>query len=239
MDLRYRHGTIARAEDGGALTVVMANEGRMGDGLDLQMDGVDLKRFKANPVVGFGHNYFGRDSLPIGRAAKVRVDGSQLIGDVIFDQDDEFAVQVERKFRDGFLSAFSIGFDPHVIDEDTGEVTDWELFELSVVPIPMDPGALVSAGRSADAALRSDLLALADRLRGDGPSTGPTPSSITVNMTPNFKGEDVIEALRKFTERDNTGRSTEAVDGGVGGEANNQLTPQARDRVLKLAGVIQ
>lgn len=205
MDLTFRHGHVERADDGSdALRVVMANEGRMGDGLDLRMSGVDLARFEANPVLGFGHNYFGRDSLPIGRVENVAVVKRQLVGDVIFDQDDVFAVDVERKIRDGFLSAFSIGFDVRASDDD-GVVTDWELFELSVVPIPMDPGALVSAGRAANQILRSDLLALADRLSDD------------------------------LTERDNTGRSADAADGGVGGDDSNAMTPQARGRVLKLA----
>lgn len=217
-DLIYRHGTIERAsDDADVLRVVMANEGRMGDGLDLRMDGADLKRFKANPVLGFGHNYWGRDSLPIGRVENAAVDGKRLVGDVVFDQGDEFAVSVERKLRDGFLSAFSIGFDPRAIDDD-GVVSDWELFELSVVPIPMDPGALVAAGRAAAKALRTDLLTLVDRLDA---GTG------TINTD-----------LHRLTERIDTGRLTESVSGGAGGTDTPTTPHLARHRVLQLLGVI-
>lgn len=153
--IRYRHGQITRADDSTAddapLRIILANEGLQADGLDLRMSGVDLARFLSNPVLGYGHNYTGRDSLPIGRVEDVDVDGAQLLGTAVFDRDDEFAVTVERKIRQRFLNAFSIGFDfdPDSYDRKTGEVRAWELYELSTVPIPMDAGALVAAGRSA------------------------------------------------------------------------------------------
>lgn len=145
----YLRGYVQRADgDGdGPLRIVAATAGRKADGLDLQMDNVDLDRFNRNPVIMYGHQYFGRESLPIGRSDQTFVEGDALKMDVSFDQDDEFARKVEAKYRGGFLNAFSIGFDPHNIDDETGVPESWELFETSAVPLPMDPDAVVDDGR--------------------------------------------------------------------------------------------
>jgi hypothetical protein len=137
----------------GPIRFVMATEGPKGDGIDLRMDGADLRRFRANPVVGYGHCYWGRNDLPIGRAANTVVDGKRLLTDVTFDTADEFAATVDRKYRDGFLNAVSIGFDVHEWEDgqrNTGVATKWELFELSAVPLPMDGKAVVESGRGLD-----------------------------------------------------------------------------------------
>lgn len=143
-------GHVLRADpDGdGPIRFVAATEGRKADGLDLRMDSVDLERFLANPVIGYGHDYFGRESLPIGRAEDTFVDGSRLLMDVIFDSRDDFAATVERKVRQGFISAMSVGFKVDGVDEH-GVPDSWELFESSVVPIPLDAKALAESPRAA------------------------------------------------------------------------------------------
>ena len=139
--------------DGGPLRFVAATEGMKADGVDLRMSGGRLDRYQANPIVGYGHNYWGRTSLPIGRAPHTEVDGKRLIIDVEFDQGDPFAVEVERKYRGGFLNAGSIGFDVLAWEDPKstwwtgGVAVDWELFEFSMVPLPMDADAVVSSGR--------------------------------------------------------------------------------------------
>lgn len=146
--------------DGAPLRVVMASEGRMADNIDLRMSGADLARFRSNPVLGYGHSYWGRENLPIGRVSpeSLAVDGQLLAGDLEFDEDDDFAQLVERKMRGKFLNAVSIGFEVLQWEsaEDSywrgGVATKWELTELSVVPVPMDASAVVTAGRGLDLA---------------------------------------------------------------------------------------
>lgn len=150
--LAYMRGYAARQNgdgDGdGPVRFVAATEGAKADGVDLRMDRADLSRYQANPVIGYGHRYGGRDSLPIGRSERTWVDGDRLMMDVRFDDDDEFATQVERKIRDGFLNAMSIGFafDDVDIEAETVAPESWELVESSIVPIPMDADALVASG---------------------------------------------------------------------------------------------
>jgi HK97 family phage prohead protease len=152
-------GFVDRASltDDSPLRVVMASEGRMADKIDLRMTGADLGRFRGNPVLGYGHSYWGRTNLPIGRVdpESLMIADRQLSGEIQFDKGDEFAREVERKMRAGYLNAVSIGFDVTQWEsaEDNywrgGVATKWELSELSVVPVPMDSSALVTSGRQA------------------------------------------------------------------------------------------
>lgn len=152
----YGHVDRTALRDGAPLRVVMASEGRQADGIDLRMSGAQLDRYRGNPVLGYGHSYYGRANLPIGRTApdSIAVDGVLLAGELEFDPGDEFAREVERKMRSGYLNAVSIGFD--VIEWESendnywrgGVATKWELTELSVVPVPMDANAIVTAGRT-------------------------------------------------------------------------------------------
>ncbi|MGQ0669336.1 MAG: HK97 family phage prohead protease [Actinomycetota bacterium] len=151
------------------LTFIAANEGDPGDGLDLAMEGADLARFRANPVFMWAHNY---RQPPIGRAIDVRTEDTRLLADVEFDGNDPFAAQVEAKYRGGFLNAVSVGFDARQAVNAEGEpvsigffgpsepvrVTEWELMEISAVPVPMDPAALVDSGRAAMRVLARDIL---------------------------------------------------------------------------------
>ncbi len=142
--------------DDSPLRVVMASEGRMADGIDLRMSGARLERYRGNPVLGYGHSYWGRANLPIGRTDPVTlaIEGKQLAGSLDFDQDDPFAVEVERKMRKGYINAVTVGFDVTEWESENdnywrgGVATGWELTELSVVPVPMDASALVTSGRS-------------------------------------------------------------------------------------------
>lgn len=158
MTIHRAYGQIDRTavREGEPLRVVMCSEGKQADGIDLRMAGARLDRFRANPVLGYGHSYWGRGNLPIGRVGPdtIAVDGARAFGDLEFDPDDEFARTVERKLRTGFLNAVSIGFEVTKWENDKGDywrggvAEEWELHELSVVPVPMDATATVQSGRT-------------------------------------------------------------------------------------------
>lgn len=144
--------TKAVANDAGLLTAVIgstATVDRYGESID--QNSWDLKHFKKNPVILWAHNLtFGEDRPPIGKAMKVKVVDNALTFDIQFDMADPFAADIFRKYKEGFLNAFSVGFIPHTIQRytDTGEqldapvLRDNELLELSAVPVPANPEAL-------------------------------------------------------------------------------------------------
>jgi hypothetical protein len=132
----YLRAYYERADDqsdDGPLPFIASTEGVKGDGFDLRADSWDLSRFKRNPLVLWSHDFFG-GRLPIGRA-DARIDGKDLKADITFDPDDDFAQQVARKYRNGYLNAVSVSWD--AIDGKN------HLLEISAVPIPMDPDALM------------------------------------------------------------------------------------------------
>lgn len=123
----------------------------------LRMSGVDLRRFKKNPVVVDSHNTWSIRSI-LG-TAKVRKEGTQLLADITFDETDEGEAAWQR-VRSGSLRATSIGYMPdrtktkQLLDGETdgkGEslvsgpavvCKSWELREITMCPVPADEDAL-------------------------------------------------------------------------------------------------
>lgn len=176
MSIGYARAYVDRAAttSEGPIRFVAATEGRKGDGIDLRMAGARLDRFRSNPVFLYGHRYWGRDSLPIGRGEQVEVDSTpRLLIDVTFDRDDEFATTVERKYREGYMNAVSIGFEVQKWEGGKGDywsggvAEEWELLELSAVPVPMDAAAVVDSGRGR-ALTVTDMLGMLDLIDSIG-----------------------------------------------------------------------
>jgi len=130
-------------------TASTADQDRDGEVIDVS--GWDLKNFKKNPVIMFAHDY---RTLPIGRATKIGVRDGKLVNNVEFPPEGtyEFADIVERLVGAGFLKTESVGFMPKKWEDgDGGEktprrtYTKQELLEISIVPVPSNPNALMNA----------------------------------------------------------------------------------------------
>lgn len=114
--------------------------------------------FMENPVLLYNHN----DSRPpIGKVAQITKDGDKLNAELEFDKSDAFALEIERKMRQGYLNGVSIGYDVKEAKEMRGEEYDDMLFpplevlssdliELSVTPTPANPSALTLRKEAAD-----------------------------------------------------------------------------------------
>lgn len=125
----------------GTHVFVATTGGAKRDGLALDMAGGQFDNYLRNPVFLWAHDYQGR-TLPIGKTVKLVSSKTKLRAHVVFDQGDEFARLVERKFDDGFLSAVSVGWMD--MERDTqGIITKWDLLDISAVPVPGDPDALI------------------------------------------------------------------------------------------------
>jgi HK97 family phage prohead protease len=125
---------------------------RMGDVID--QAGWNVKNFLKNPVILWGHNVH-EERPPIGKALKVWKGGSSkksLMFQVKFDLQDSFAAEIFRKVKDGFINTVSVGFLPTEWEElspKDGPIggrkyTKQELLELSFVPVPANPEAIVA-----------------------------------------------------------------------------------------------
>jgi len=110
-----------------------------------------LDRFRANPVILFGHQ---SRELPIGVGLNFgveSVDGNQaLVGTIRFatEKQNPKAEQVWQLVLAGILKAVSVGFRTHTTRFETRDgreilvLADNELVETSVVPIPANPETL-------------------------------------------------------------------------------------------------
>lgn len=124
---------------------------RYGDTIDAR--GWVLDAFNANPVALFGHDANTIENV-IGKARNVKVEGARLVGEIEFMEAsvNPKAEAVYQMLKGGFLNAVSVGFQPLEWDLSKDKTRPQginfkkqELLEISVVPVPALPTALVQA----------------------------------------------------------------------------------------------
>lgn len=137
-----------------AKTFVLHDESLNEYGFWLLTSGGDLKQFNKNPICLFNHNRSYRDSrdtiLPIGHWDNVRIEGSKILAEPVFDA-DEFSQQIAAKVESGTLRMASVGIkaietsnDPKWIKpgQRYETVLKWKLKEASIVDIGANNNAL-------------------------------------------------------------------------------------------------
>ncbi len=154
-------------EENRTVTAIGSKEVIDRDGDLLIVKGIDTKNYKKNPVVLLAHDHRG---LPVGKSEKVWVskspDGDELKFKVEFATAEEspMADYAFRLYKGGFLNTFSIGFIPDYESIEyprAGEnnkskeklpnriLNRVELLEISVVPVPANPDALLASCKKA------------------------------------------------------------------------------------------
>ncbi len=125
--------------------------------------GAELDNYRRNPVLLWAHH---AELPPIGRALEVTAQPGVGVWAVNEFADTPFAQEIAALYRDGFLSAFSVGFRPLELDRKPrrggqrgATILRWELIEQSAVAVPANPDALVTAAadgnRAADWLLKT------------------------------------------------------------------------------------
>lgn len=124
---------------GNPIRFTIASGGEKRDGLDLDMSRFQLGNFNRNPVLLWMHGRESRGSLPLGRWQNLARSEDSISGEAVFDQEDAFAVEVESKYRRGFLNAVSVSWLPQRVEDGWR----YDMLEASAVGVPADPDALV------------------------------------------------------------------------------------------------
>lgn len=129
--------------------------------------GAITENFMKNPVMLFIHNY---RSMPVGSVKSLEVEDEKIIFDFTF-ADSSLGKELESAYKSGLMNAFSVGFYPQKalwIEDDTPDqltvevadgtqtldltkykerpravISKWELLEISPVPVPANPEALL------------------------------------------------------------------------------------------------
>jgi hypothetical protein len=152
-----------------AKEVIISTSGLNCYGSRVLTSGIDLTRFRNNPLLLWMHRRsFEPDAMPIGRVDNLRIDGDKLIGQPVFDPNDEFAKKIESKWENGFLRMASAGIEvietsnapEHLLPGQTRHtVTRCYLEEVSIVDIGGNSDALQlydSAGKTLQLAAGED-----------------------------------------------------------------------------------
>jgi len=109
-------------------------------GFKVLTSGIDLKRFKDNPVMLFQHDA----NKVLGKWTGVEVKDNKLQAIPEFDDDDQQALSISKKVDKGYINGASIGM--HILEVNSkGKVpvvTKSVLFETSIVTIPSNGSAL-------------------------------------------------------------------------------------------------
>ena len=123
------------------IDLVINDESVVNDrGYNVLNAGLDRTRYDINPVLLYDHD----TSQLIGRCEGMRVEGSRLIGSFVFDTASALAAEKLRQIKDGFLRGVSAGFCIlHMLFDAAHDTVDkWELYEVSVVTLPSNRGAV-------------------------------------------------------------------------------------------------
>jgi phage head maturation protease len=110
-------------------------------------DGAQVDNYMRNPVVFLKHD---RSTLPIGRATRLELKNGNWEAEFVVDGFTELERLVIAKLNSGTLNAVSIGavVNPDKVEKlGNGDIVfrEWELHEFSVVDVPGNPEALVTA----------------------------------------------------------------------------------------------
>ncbi len=131
------------------------------DSLDRDMErfdsaGWDLKTFKKNPVVLWGHN----EARPaIGKVLNPKVIDKALMGRIKFSsaEVDPFAAMIEAKIKEGIISSGSVSFKPLKIELISDEKDPCKLiyrkqtlWEFSICNVPSNPNAVYNPEKQID-----------------------------------------------------------------------------------------
>lgn len=145
-DKLYTKAVITRAskdKDSDFIAIAStAVEDRHGEVVNV--DGWDLKAFKENPILLWAHQH---DEIGIGQAKKFWVEGSGKKAKLMIEGFIHEATEKSRALKylvsEGIIKTVSVGFKP--IEMEGSTYTKQELLEVSLVNVPANSQAMVSA----------------------------------------------------------------------------------------------
>lgn len=143
-------------------TFVVSDEAINLYGFRVLTKGINLEQFKRNPIMLYMHNrsaYQPTGDEVIGRWENIRVEGTKLLADAVFDESSALGKKIADKVRGGFIRMASIGIRKKEISEAkeyllSGQtrptVTKSDLDEISIVDMGGNNNALKLYGNNGE-----------------------------------------------------------------------------------------
>lgn len=175
----------------GKYTFILSDETLNSQGFVVLTGGIDLERFRKNPVMYYMHK---TDRGVIGRWENIRIEGDKLLGDAVFNDNDPLGKQVREQIDSGFLRSASICISDVEIQTIKGVNTAVKcvLMEVSVVDIPANQNAVRLRDNAGKIVYR-----LAD-LQGGAQDMRPQIIGL-LNLPATATDEEIVEAVRRLT----------------------------------------
>lgn len=115
----------------------------------INQEGWDLKNFKKNPVLLWGHDH---NEIAVGNARNIHIERAggkpRLVFTPDFHEKTEKARALKSLFDEGWLNSFSVGFIPKDFDGKENTYLKQELLEISAVNVPANAEATMLAYKS-------------------------------------------------------------------------------------------
>lgn len=205
---------------------VLSDESINSYGLKVLTPGINLELFKRNPVMYYNHD---RERGVIGKWTNLRMDGDRLIGTPTFDKGDDFAANIERKIKNGFIKAASIGIDDVVIDEQK-TVVSCTLLECSICDIPSNGSALMLYVNNKPVKDKTEITKLMYNPKNENQMDSDlSPIRNFLQLSEGCTSDDILGAIKALKLG---ATPTEIIDRAV---KDNIVEPYEKDGLLKLA----
>lgn len=161
-----------------AKSFVLSDESINDRGYRIITNGINLDRFKKNPIMLWMHR---RDDgwdltqvLPIGIWENIRKEDGKLLADPKFDENDKFAQLIKSKVENDLIRGCSSGINPVEFSSDPKDlekgqtratITKCELYEASIVDLPSNKNTvrLFSAAEEKEVPLLNNTTAMAEK----------------------------------------------------------------------------
>lgn len=143
-DKQFVEATITKAEDGSFIAIASTNSvDRHGEIVD--NNGWDLKAFKKNPVILWGHDH-GEPAIGVSKKTWVEGTGkkAKLMIQPLLHDVTEKARAIKQLVDMGVIKTLSVGFKP-LESPDGVTFTKNELLEVSMVNVPANADAMMMA----------------------------------------------------------------------------------------------
>lgn len=203
-----------------AKTFVLHDESLNNYGFWAMTSGCDMAQFLKNPLMLWCHARAWGDKedeiLPIGHWENVRIEGTLILGDAVFDA-DEFAQKISAKVESGTLRMASVGMRVTEESEDVKYIKvgqryatalKWILKEVSIVDIGANNNALALYDHS------GKLLQLSDngsdiplRKLQSQSDTKMKKLALVLNLKDDAKEDDYVAAVSPILDENKTLRA--------------------------------
>lgn len=172
-----------------AKTFIISDESVLSRDVIIDIHGINTEHFLKNPIMLYQHN---RGDV-IGKWENLRVIGTQMLADAVFDTKSPLGAEIERKVNEGYLRSCSIGVSNMKIMDIGGvdHVLECDLMEVSIVDIPANKNALITENE------RKGITCFAFESKDF-----KTQITDLLNLPNNTSEDEILEALKKVIKTD-------------------------------------